>query len=625
MQNNVFLLIDQLVSMSGSTSSYENLDSELTIIESEIPKIKAEIKELEASMTEDKYFDASQEIVDRNIELSVSKKLDKLEKELDKLKEEQITLQTEERQSIEKVDLLKQKIVKAKRNISIISARIERTSEESTKEIYNKIFEQEREKIESLQLKLENENKSLTSISQKVDDINQKVSRVTKEIELCTSRLYEVKKSLNSKKNYIDENLKNKDSETIKNLQTKLLDLEAKKLTILTDAIYISSEIKELFIAEKENLAMKKLAELVAIVNEKPYMEINDIDSLQQELSKLENTQNNLINIIDNKEYYGNDVLYLDNRINHLKKLINVKKDEIKATKSRISQIDNELVIDITEELKNAENTSEKIEQAIKDYEKLINSKDQKNNSTLVALQATYNKKNNELKVIRNIIERYTRELAILIETSSGLEEEKLTKLNEEIDSYNNEIEELVKIKLLSTKFKDVIEQENDKLKLKEVTESINSLRQRLSFGKTPQEIYDEIEMFNASNDSKLNYNEFIEGIQRDDNKSSISDLELTLDNEPEINKTITDDELTNEELNEKDEITGNFEINDEPEISSIEKDPDEFELTDMIETIKELETSGETKEEEAEYSFSELEDTDYFSLDDFLKNLEEE
>ena len=222
MQNNVFLLIDQLVSMSGSTSSYENLDSELTIIESEIPKIKAEIKELEASMTEDKYFDASQEIVDRNIELSVSKKLDKLEKEIDKLKEEQITLQTEERQSIEKVDLLKQKIVKAKRNISIISARIERTSEESTKEIYNKIFEQEREKIESLQLKLENENKSLTSISQKVDDINQKVSRVTKEIELCTSRLYEVKKSLNSKKNYIDENLKNKDSETIKNLQTKL-------------------------------------------------------------------------------------------------------------------------------------------------------------------------------------------------------------------------------------------------------------------------------------------------------------------------------------------------------------------------------------------------------------------
>ena len=68
-----------------------------------------------------------------------------------------------------------------------------------------------------------------------------------------------------------------------------------------------------------------------------------------------------------------------------------------------------------------------------------------------------------------------------------------------------------------------------------------------------------------------------------------------------------------------------NFEINDEPEISSIEKDTDEFELTDMIETIKELETSGETKEEEAEYSFSELEDTDYFSLDDFLKNLEEE
>ena len=41
---------------------------------------------------------------------------------------------------------------------------------------------------------------------------------------------------------------------------------------------------------------------------------------------------------------------------------------------------------------------------------------------------------------------------------------EKLSKLNEEIDNYNNEIEELIKIKLLSSKFKDVIEQENDKI-----------------------------------------------------------------------------------------------------------------------------------------------------------------
>ena len=50
--------------------------------------------------------------------------------------------------------------------------------------------------------------------------------------------------------------------------------------------------------------------------------------------------------------------------------------------------------------------------------------------------------------------------------TIAGLEEEKISKLNDEIDNYNKEIEELIKIKLLSSKFKDVIEQENDKLKI---------------------------------------------------------------------------------------------------------------------------------------------------------------
>ncbi|MBO5142624.1 MAG: hypothetical protein J6C46_06445 [Clostridia bacterium] len=638
MQTNIFSLIDQLVSMSGSTTNFDTLDSELTLIETEIPKLSSEINELESSMTDDKYFDASQEIVDRNIELSVNKKLNKLEKEFNILQSEQAILQAKEKQHIEAIDLLKQKILKAKKTISIIEARLEKTNADDTKNIYSGIYEEEIEKVNILQTRLEERNSVLENISNDVDIINDKVSKIKKEIEQSTSRLMEVRRSLNNKNNYIDETLKNKDDENIRNLQKRLIDLEAKKLTILTDATYIASEVKELFIAEQNSKAMQKLMELVTIVNSKPYMEISDRDSLELELSKLEASQNDLINVIENKEYYGNDVVYLDNRITHLRRLIEAKKDEIEAIRRKIFEIDNHLVLEITNELKNAENESEKLEKSISDYEELIKSSEKKSSNIIVSLQASYNKKTNELKVIRDIIDRYSKELGLLVETSSRLEEVKITKLENEISKYKDEIEDLTKIKLMSTKTKDAIEQENDKQKLKNIADSINILKQRLDYGKTPQEIYDEIEMYIDSSASNMSFSE----------NSEISDLKEHYFDEAEVSipKDLEDpfnnQEYVEEEKDNNENLTiNNYNVIDELDLEDITSEEikdnevfdddklDKFEFSELQERdnifLDEKDTEfSEDKNNEEEYTFSELEDTDYFSLDEFLKNLDE-
>ncbi len=630
MQTSIFSLIEQLVSMSGSTSNFDTLDSELTLIENEILKIKNEIRELESSMTDDKYFDATQEIVDRNIELSVSKKLNKLEKNFDVLKEKQKDMQDKEHQYIEAIDLLKQKIVKAKRTISIIDARLEKTQDENTKSIYNRIYNEENEKITTLQERLEEKSNLLEKASNDVNDINNKVNNVKKEIEQSASRLLEVRKSLNSKSNYIDEILKNKDLESMINLQSRLDELEEKKHNILTDAIYIASEIKELIIADKNDVAMQKLMELVTIVNARPYMDISDVESLEQELAKLESSQNNLINMIENKEYFGNDVVYLDNRIRHLRKLIQIKNTEIETTRERISQIDNNLVIDVTDELKKAENESEMLEKSLNDYEQLLKDPERKKSSTLVSLQASHNKKSNELKIIRDIIERYSKELSILVETSSGLEEEKISKLNEEISNYKAEIDDLTKIKLLSTKTKDAIAQENDKQKLKEITDNINLLKQRLSFGKTPQEIYDEVEMLMISNRSNIKYDEFEGEIKQPENNNPvISDFELSSDDSNNLpdNFENVETELTNNDMNKN--IESNFSLikdfpEDKPQ-NDIDLLKDNFVISEPQE-IKSIDQNEEEKLDDSgeEYTFSELDDTDYFSLDEFLKNLDD-
>lgn len=652
MQTNIFSLIEELVSMSGSTSDFDALNSELSLLEIEIPKIKKEIKELTSSMTEDKYFDASQEIVDRNIELSVSKKLNKLEKEFDELQQKQDELQAKEKEVTEIVESLNKKITSAKKTIEMINNRIESSSEEKTKNVYSNVFKEENAKIEVLQEKLEDKNNLLEKFSSEVASINEVVDKTKEEIEQSTARLMDVRKNLNNKKCYVDEALKKKDNETLDNLKSKLSEYDAKKLNILTDANYVASEIKDLFIAEENDKALKKLLELVTIVNTKPYMEINDTAVLEEELTKLEKEQNELINAIENKEYYGSDVKYLDNRIDHLKELIDLKKAKIEEIKAEIENIDNKLVTNITNELKTAEKEANELEESIANYHELIKDDNKKSPNAVAALHASYNKKNNELNIINNIIERYSKELSNLIESSAKLENEDIKNLEIEISEYKSEIEEINKIKLLSTKTKDAIEQEKDKNTLKELNDNIKALKQRIRFEKTPQEIYDQIEMILSAGetsvttsetsivsnekteavDNNINAQTSIEGEEDVANSNSLfanietKDELAILKNESELPNAETENNnlinevtpSTEEKVLEKtlfDEFN-NFEIPEykEDEEGSIQSEPV---------LASEESDLALPKDEEEEYTFSELEDTNYFSLDEFLKKLD--
>lgn len=647
MQTNIFSLIEELVSMSGSSNDFDTLNSELSILEIEIPKIKEEIDELASSMTEDKYFDASQEIVDRNIELSVSKKLSKLEKEFRELQEKHEELQIKEKESVEAVDDLNKKINKTKRTISAIGERMENAKEEKTKEIYTKVLEEENNKIKFLHNKLEEKNKILESVLSEVDLINDAIEKLKIEIEQSTSRLMEVRKNLINRKCYTDEILKRKDKDSLETLKNKLEDYETKKLNILTDASYIASEIKDLFINEENDKALKKLLELVTIVNAKPYMNISDITRLEEELEKLEKEQNELINMIENKEYFGSDVKYLDDRIAHLYELIEAKKAKIEEIKDEIDRIDNKMVINITNELKKAESEAYELEKSINNYHELIKNDDKKHSNTLVALQVTYNKKNGELNVINDIIDRYSKELHNLIETSSNLENECIKRTEIEIKEYENEIEELNKIKTLSTKTKDAIEQENDKRELKKVSENITMLKQRIRFNKTAQEIYDQIEMILTTKETSVTNSEITTpAMELSENvESNIEEQAIGENDEVGENVLFKNFEsqkelhaIENEENNinlEKENIMAEKELDNIG--SDVEKTLfDDFDFFDSSDTSKakehnnpnEMNLANDKPETvlnnaEDEYTFSELEDTDYFSLDEFLKNLE--
>lgn len=608
MQTNIFSLIEELVSMSGSNNNFDTLDSELTIINSEIPRLESELAELTSSMVEEKYFDASQEIVDRNIEISVSKKLSKLEKEYDDLKEKIDKLEKEEQKHFETIDSLKQKIIKTKKNLNLVDQRINNSESDETKTLYSSLFEEEQSKITELQNELELKNKALDKLNREIaslDDLNQKTKKL---IEQAMSRLLEVRRSLSNKNSYVDENLKHRDNDKLKELSTRLEELKNKRTSIINDASFLSNEIKELIISKENEKSLKKLSQLVSAIKEKPYMDIADKNSLNEELGKLEEQQREFLIAIENKTYYGEDVEFIESRINHLENINKVKNAGIKELKDEIQRIDNDLVLEVAKELKKAENKADELEKAIEEANNMLNEDNKKPSSVVASLKATATRKTTELKIINDFIQKYINELNLLIEESSYIENVKIKSIKETIDANIKEIEELKKLKLMSTKSKDTIEQELDKKEIKKLAEEIKNIKHRLSFDKNPDEIYDEIEMILTS--------------ENVDSTAAVQSEEVK--EEPKIEITDVSIEPSKEKL----ESTSNLK-NDEtiPLNITLEKE-NQSEQVPLFEDIEEplninVSTNESAEDKEQEYTLSELEDTAYFSLEEFLKSLE--
>lgn len=605
MQTNIFSLIEELVAMSGSSNSFETLDSELTIINSEIPRLKSELEELKLSINDDKYFDASQEILDRNIEISVSKKLSKLEKEYDDLKEKTDKLEKEEQKYFETIDSLKQKIIKTKKNLSLVDERITNSENDETQTLYKSLFEEEESKILELQKELELKNETLTKLNNEINELNGLTQKTKKLIEQAMARLIEVRKSLSNKKSYIDENLKHKDNEQLKELSTKIEELENKKTSILNDANFISNEVKELIISKDNEKALEKLSELVISVKQEPYMEISDRNALNEELGKLEEQQRDFLAAIEAKNYYGDDVEFIDNRIKYLETFNKTQNDEIKKLKEEIKRIDSELVLTVANELKIAENKADELEKAINEASNML-SEDNKTSLINASLKATITRKTHELKIINDIIQKYINELNLLIEKSSSLENVMIKKINENITANIKECKELNKLKLMSTKSKDTIEQELDKKQVKVLAEEIKKLKHRLSFVKNPDEIYDEIEMILTSGTEATPVTEKTPDIVESSNFET-PEVIYAANDEKIIEPVLEDRKLDTIYTKEETEQFPLFESIDEP-------------------LNPELSTNVKTKEDdEQEYILSELEDTAYFSLDDFLKGFDDQ
>lgn len=615
MQSKIFSLIDLLLKMANTKNTYEELEAKRNLLLDEINNLKKAIDDLSSSMTDDKYFDASSEIVDRNIEISIVKKLANLEYEEEELEKKLDEKRKKEQDLLVSIEKLKERIVKSKSNMSLVDDRVKLAKNEDVKQLYSSLYQDEEKKSGIDEQELNSLNNDLKVNSAEMESLNQAISSVKEKCETLKARLSDVRSSLSNKKSYIDKSAMSKDKEELEALNKDLKRLEEEQSRILMNPVMLVSDIKDLIMNKDDNAALDKLKQLENSINEIPYMNIENKQDLLKELDRLKSQKDEIISSINDHEYVSRDITLIDNRISWLKSLIIYYKRSIKAYEEEIKYIDNNLVLPASKELKNAESEALNAEKQIDEYNSIIND-ESKSALAISTMKIAKDKKLSDFNVITDIANKYQTSIGLLIEKSVNLQNESISELEEKIEEGNAEINKLEELKQKGIKSKNAIKQEDDRKAAQKIDDDIKAINHRLTFDATPAQIIDDIEMMLTSN---MNDSAKELPIAPNDKKEAEINNEKTEEEEviPFFEITDEDSSTTNEKPIEKNVRTeNNAETVPNPIFAEINDDDEEQALKDT--------TNLDKDEDNKEYTLSQLDDTDYFDLDEFLKNLDE-
>ena len=258
----------------------------------------------------------------------------------------------------------------------------------------------------------------------------------------------------------------------------------------------VGADAKELIINNNIPEALNKIKELVNIVKKEPYMDITTESILDEELEKKESLREELSSLIDNKNYEALDSNALNNRINYIKEAISSNSAIIEKYQNEINSIDEFVNSTLSTAITDLENELLALEKSLTEAHNLL--KENKIPRTKANLESTITKKEKERDILNNILNSYKANLISKIASTNKLEEF-ITLNRDENEKLSLELEKLNKLSLLDLKTRDLVHEEEDKEKLKALNEEIKALKNRQKFSKTPDEIFDEIDMYLAS------------------------------------------------------------------------------------------------------------------------------
>ena len=491
MHTEIFNQIDLLVSMAGSTLNPLDIESELIAINKDIQDKKQEIQDLKSIMNDARYFNASSELVDKNIEVSLKAKISRLNRKVKDIHAKLDDKKEEEEKLHNDVTSLKAKLEENKKYVNTLE------SKTNTSSLFQEIITNEKNHVQALEEELKGKSERYESVLRELELNHQALSEITLKRDSEEARLKDILDDLNNPNAYIDEDLKMHDEERLNSLSKSLEDLQNKKLEYLTDPNMIGADAKELIVNEDYTEALNKIKELLAIVKAKPYMDVTNLSVLDEELEKKENERRELSSLIDSKNYAEMNRDTITKRIGYAQEEVEKEKNEISNYQASMQDIDQNVIANLSALIKDLESEIVKVTKEIEEYSLMVkdNSRSRK---TKLNLENAKLKKEKEKEVMEMVLANYKKDLLFQVNVTSTMAKI-IEKFNHNIEKYKQEITELQRLAEINSTSKDFVLEEQDKEKLRSINEEIKQIKNRKNFTRTPDEIYDEIEMFLAN------------------------------------------------------------------------------------------------------------------------------
>ena len=493
MHTEIFNNIDLLVSMAGSTLNVQDIESELITINREIQDKKSQLEDLKSMMNDTRYFNASSELVDKNIEVSLQSKIRHLDRKMKDIEANLNRIKKEESKLYSDITSLKERIDENQKYVDVLDSKKDNLENGALEGIISK----EKEHLQHLKKELDTKEKKHQAVLKDLELSGQALSELTEKKEGEEARLKDITDHLGNPNAYIDEDLKKQDEERLHTLNETIDDLQKRKLEYLTDPNMIGADAKELVANGNYTEALNKIKELLAVVKKKPFMDITNLSVLDEELEKKENERTELSNYIDTKDYAGMNSGSASIRMEYANKEIALEQQIIESLQDVNQKVDQNIETSLSQAIQNLEQEIVRLTNEVEEYQSLMQDAS-KSRKTKANLENAVLKKEKEKEAVNLILDHYKQDLLFQITLSNTISK-MVQKLNQHTQDYQGEIQELQHMTVLDEASIDYIEEERDKDKLRNINEEIRQIKNRKKFDKTPDEIYDQIEMLLAN------------------------------------------------------------------------------------------------------------------------------
>ena len=468
-------ILNLFINISGEKYNISELLDELDRIDKRIPELNDKIAKLKAGMTEDKYFDASSEIIDRNIEISLQKKLDHLYNRLKVLKDQNEELLNKHRIEEERFSNLNKNLESCQSFVHDLQG----LDFESSSANVQRLIDMENDRFELVLNEINSTQDNRNKVGEACRDINEEIAKLEKTIQTEEDRLFEVKESLKTKKSYVNEELKSEDLRELNDYETEINDLQNKKEEIINSITYQSNLIREEL--NNPNFDRSKVMDIAkgmaSNLNSLPYLSVEDDTILTEEFGQLSSKRDELTAVIENTKYSLKNKKPYELRIEYVnQKLSNAQdiKEDYESLLNFILNQEIEVIIDNLVKLKN-------------EQREMMNAFA---NNSKAELQKEF---------MDELLNRYENDLAKTLAKAKDISS-KIGDQDREIAEAKQEIETINRENKLDFDLENQVEKELDNRMLEEVTDKLKYLNSRIRVGITPNQLCDQIEMLLDSN-----------------------------------------------------------------------------------------------------------------------------